>query len=230
MFSRKWRAYLSLSLLFPHFSLSLSLSHALARARGRHPVAFRLYLSATGCLCLVAQPLYIKRQGACYSPLPSSRANYVGLANVARSDSIVRIRANLLSNRYHVAAPLFTSALLRMRSPFASPSFSIRFRRLFLQSSFIVPRVFATLRRVFALSSFLPSFFVISPPSPFSPSLRGSSTLDRSDGRWLQSYMPLSLKVTKSFSFLRCGGLSFLGGKSPAKTFYYFCAYNMYAC
>lgn len=158
--------------------ISLSLSHALARARGRHPVAFRLYLSATGCLCLVAQPLYIKRQGACYSPLPSSRANYVGLANVEKRDSIVRIRANLLSNRYHVVAPLFTSAL-RMRSPFASPSFSIRFRRLFLQSSFIVPRVFAP--PFVAFSHLLPSFFSLP------PSLRGSSTLDRSDGRWLHS-------------------------------------------
>lgn len=161
LFSRNWRAYLSLSLslplLFPHFSLSLS--HALARARGRHPVAFRLYLSATGCLCLVAQPLYIKRQGACYSPLPSSRANYVGLANLEKRqyrpytrESVVesipcRRAAFYLRPPYAFSfrltlvlypfPPSLPSIILHRSSRLRHPS--SRFRTCFLPSFFVIP-------------------------------------------------------------------------------------------
>lgn len=67
--------------------------------RGRHPVAFRLYLS-TACL-LVAQALYIKRQGACYRAL--CRRGGLTVENEASASY-----TDLSSNQYDVVAPLFT--------------------------------------------------------------------------------------------------------------------------
>lgn len=89
-------------------------------ARGRHPVAFRLYLS-TACL-LVAQALYIKRQGACYRAL--CRRGGLTVENEASASY-----ADLSSNQYDVVAPLFTFIpLLRLLShtlaPFLSSFFS----------------------------------------------------------------------------------------------------------
>lgn len=93
-------------------------------ARGRHPVAFRLYLSSTACL-LVAQALYIKRQGACYRAL--CRRGGLTVENEASASY-----ADLSPNQYDVVAPLFTfipllRPLSRTLPPFLStfPSLSL---------------------------------------------------------------------------------------------------------
>lgn len=85
-------------ILFFSFLLYLIVSCPLL-TRGRHPVAFRLYLS-TACL-LVAQALYIKRQGACYRAL--CRRGGLTVENEASASY-----ADLSSNQYDVVAPLFT--------------------------------------------------------------------------------------------------------------------------
>lgn len=91
-------------------------------ARGRHPVAFRLYLSGTACL-LVAQPLYIKRQGAWYRAL--CRRGGLTVENEASASY-----ADLSPNQYDVVAPLFTfipllRPLSRTLAPFLSASRSL---------------------------------------------------------------------------------------------------------
>lgn len=68
--------------------------------RQRHTVAFRLYLSGTACL-LVAQALYIKRQGACYRVL--CHRGGLTVENEASASY-----ADLSPNQYDVVAPLFT--------------------------------------------------------------------------------------------------------------------------
>lgn len=104
--------------------------------RGRHPVAFRLYLS-TACL-LVAQALYIKRQGACYRAL--CRRGGLTVENEASASY-----ADLSSNQYDVVAPLFTFIpLLRplshtfapFLSSFCSSSLFFSFVHLFFRLFF----------------------------------------------------------------------------------------------
>lgn len=95
LFSTRARSsYLSnmhIHMSFTVFSIFLS------SLRGRHSVAFCLYLSATGCL-FVAQPLYIKRQGVCYFPPLSRVARWF---RVVGQTAGIRHHMDLLPNRYY---------------------------------------------------------------------------------------------------------------------------------
>lgn len=203
------------SLFFFFFSsqtLSLSLSRTRARAFGRHPVAFHLYLSATGRL-LVAQPLYIKRQGACYSAPPFSRDAGLARRREATGVSIVRVRGSVSKSipcrraAFYLRHPLPSAPSVRslFASSFSSP---IRFRlfRPFLQPLDVPLR----LRHISTLSSF---------PTRHSaalPSFR-SAPCATSDGRWLLSCVLLPLNVTRfsSFSFAFSSSSFSFGGGVP---------------
>lgn len=104
-------------LLFLSFSL----------VRGRHSVAFCLYLSATGRL-FVAQSLYIKRQGVCYFPPPFREARWLRIVGQTAGISIIWIcyRIDIISSRRLLSSCLYIS--LRSLSVF-SPSSYLSFHR-----------------------------------------------------------------------------------------------------
>lgn len=140
----------------------------------------------------VAQPLYIKRQGACFSRPPFSRA--------------VRGAEVSIEHRVYARGSVTESISCRRAA------FYLRYPS---PSSVLCPPPSALclpLARVLSLSALSPSpcpspCFPLSPPrSTFSVLFASSSSSpvallhprDTSDGRWLQSCMLLSLKVTRS--------------------------------
>lgn len=96
-----------------------------SRSRGRHPVAFRLYLSGTACL-LVAQPLYIKRQGACrVSTVPLAALFNVSKSTASASCTRICHQINTMSSRRFLpSSPSFDLFLARCLPRPSSPSFS----------------------------------------------------------------------------------------------------------
>lgn len=213
MFSRKWRSYLSLSLSLPLLFL-FSFSVARARARTRE---------TPRCISSI-----FKRHGLSVPRGSASIYKASGrlLLSAAFFSRELRWPRQRREARQYTRESVVESIPCRRAAFYLRPPYAFSFRLTLVLYPFPPSLPSIILHRSSRLrhpssrfrTCFLPSFL----PSSLSPSLRGSSTLDRSDGRWLQSYMPLSRKITKSFSFL--------AGKSPAKTFYYFCAYNMYAC
>lgn len=165
-------------ILFFSFLLYLIVSCPLL-TRGRHPVAFRLYLS-TACL-LVAQALYIKRQGACYRAL--CRRGGLTVENEASASY-----ADLSSNQYAMSSRRFLPS---------SPSFDLFLTLLLLFSLHFVRHL-----------SFFHSFICFSVFSFACISLFDRllsfycstifSRVRLCNGRWLQSCMTLFLKVTRS--------------------------------
>lgn len=126
--TRKSRVHAYVYLRFLSLSLPLLLSSGPSRTRGRHPVAFRLYLSATG-RPLVAQPLYIKRQGACYSLRRLLLATHcAGLAPPSRRSattgiSIVRVRGSVTKSIPCRRAAFYLRALPTLLRPLPVHSF-----------------------------------------------------------------------------------------------------------
>lgn len=138
--------------LFPSFSL----------VRGRHSVAFCLYLSATGRL-FVAQPLYIKRQGVCYFP-PLSRD--------ARWFRVVGQQQALASYGFVTESILYTAFYLRV--PILC-TFSFRSFAIFIFIHFRLSRSFLYYFAYKCISS-LVSFSSFSSP-PLSAAALSSSVV-----------------------------------------------------